>query len=313
MKLEVQVSNIGPKNWNNDLLTNIHSTLYQTIEWANLYREAYDAMPIFISVYDPKDNLVGQMTASIWKHFSENIPRLEKILSNKLNLHKTLTWFYGPIIHEQSLSNEIRKAIFEQIDIFAKKNKVNMIRGMEYPSVSNVLPNSFFEEKNYSDQLWSTYITNLEITADDLFSSLNKKTRYDIRKSEKNNLVFDETSSLDSYNEFLELKYQSKIKAGRNAIRKPHYYHKSWEILGKNNFEKIFLVRHNGEPIAGIMALLFNKHMIQHAVVNSDKTELLGGTFAMWKTLEWGIKNHFSTFDVAGVNPNPHSKKRSRY
>ena len=79
--------------------------------------------------------------------------------------------------------------------------------------------------------------------------------------------------------------------------------------LYKKNYEKLFLVKHKGAIIGGILGVIFNGNIIQHGVGNSLTTQLLGGPFLTWNSLKWAINEKYSTFDMGGVNPFPEYSK----
>ena len=57
-----------------------------------------------------------------------------------------------------------------------------------------------------------------------------------------------------------------------------------------------------------ILTLFFNGNSIQHALSNSPKKDLVG-TFLTWNAIKWAQKMNFRTFDFAGVDPIPKTKK----
>ena len=96
---------------------------------------------------------------------------------------------------------------------------------------------------------------------------------------------------------------------GRRPSDNPKkFFDTHWKLLHSKGFEQLFTARENNENVGGILTLLFQRNMIQHALVNSPKLELVG-TFLTWNTIKWAIENNFKTFDFAGVNPHPETSK----
>ena len=303
---------VNSEEWNNKLLQNKVSTIYQTDHWQKIYKQAYDSKPIFITVTKPNGEILGQLSGVIHKNlFWENTNTIISSIGKKLNLRTTLNWFYGPIIHDYNFQNEIISEILSCIDTISVENKVIMIRGIS-PSLDEELMNESFKHFDYTLDPWATYITNLNQTSEKLHESLNKKTRYDIRKSEQQELKFEIAKNKKDYDEFTELKIESRNKAGQKIKSNPLFFDIHRELLFKQGFEKLFIVRHDGKIIGGILGVIFNGNIIQHGVGNYTKTDLLGGSFLTWNSLKWAIKEGYSTFDMGGINPFPKSLKEKK-
>lgn len=312
MKFEIIVeTEISKFDWDDSLLRNIASTTYQAISWQKMFSIAYGSIPIFISAIDENKQILGQVAAVIHHEwFWQNSGSLAKKFGKKFDLGKELHWFYGPIIYENKFRSQILTRILDALEDVAIKHNVGIIRGISPPLDSDFI-NDEFTEFGYSIQPWSTYIVNLEKSTDELFKKLNKNTRYDIRKAEKNNLEFEVVENLDTLLEYKNLKFQAKKRDGGKVEQSEKFLQTHWKILSKINHEKFFLAKQNGEYVGGIFTLTFNKNIVQHGVVNIKPT-LQGGPFLTWNVIKWGIENNFKTFDLAGVNPNPKNQKEKQ-
>ena len=122
--------------------------------------------------------------------------------------------------------------------------------------------NSSFTSFSYGIKPWSTYITNLCQDKEKLYDSLNKKTRYDIRKSKQDGLTFEIANTKKLYDEFLDLKLDARRNSGENIKRKETFFDMHRELLYKNGYEKLFLVRNNDKVVGGILGVIFNRNII---------------------------------------------------
>ena len=314
MSLHVKISSeINENEWNEDLSKSTGSTVYQTYNWQKLYREVFDSKPIFITITNDSGIVVGQLACLIHEKMevSDTNP-LSKKIGNLLGLGTSLWWYHGPIIHNKQYENEILSLILSTVDKIAKENKVINIRGISSP-ITQQFSHENFKKFNYNIQPWSTYIIDLNQDHKTLFSSLNKKTRYDIRKAESNELEFEVVDNKNSLNKIFEFKLTSKNKLDRLSSKvKNSFLDSHWNFLFEKQFEKAFLVKYKDEYIGGIVLLHFNNNTIQHFVVNSSKTSLQGGPFLTWNVIKWGIENNYSSFDVGGINPNPVLEKEKK-
>lgn len=309
MKFTTQIkTRIDEKEWDSLLLQNKASTVYQSYNWARLYQEVFGSKPLFIYVKNPTGKIVGQLLAFVHhEYYWIYANHFLKKIGSMLNLGSIILWWYGPIIYAESYQDEIVSEILSTLDKEASENNVIMIRGSSAPMIDqfNQTP---FEKKGYTLKLWGTYVTDLQQDINYLYSQLNKKTKYDIRKGEKNNLEFEVASDKRTLDEYIKLKHKERESVGQKTARIPLYKEKYWEYLQKNGYEKLFIVRHKGELIGGILNIIFNNNIIQHGVLNLRK-ELVGGPFLTWNTIKWASKEKYRTYDMGGFNPFPESEK----
>lgn len=300
---------INCKEWNNELLKNQASTVYQTSNWQDIYKQTYDSKPFFITISKPNGKLLSQLGGIIHKKlFWNNANLVASYIGNKLNLRTTLNWFHGPIIHDHDYQQEIITEILSCIDKISKDNKVAIATGISSP-LEQSISNSSFTTFGYTIKPWTTYITNLQQDKEKLYNSLNKKTRYDYRKSQQQELTFEIADTRKSYDEFNDLKLDARKNNGEKIKKNNMFFDAHREFLYEHDYEKLFLVRDNGKLIGGILGVIFNGNVIQHGVGISSSTKLLAGPSITWNSLQWCIDKKYSTFDMGGANPFPDSSK----
>lgn len=309
MSFNVKVSTVVDENeWNDELKKNPGSTIYQNTIWQKLYHKSFNSKPIFITVTNQFGNIVGQLACLIHKNmlWRESHILISKI-GNKLELGIQLWWYHGPIIHDDINANEILSLILSSVDKIAKKNNVELIRGISSPLTSQ-FPPEIFQNLGYSLDPKLTFVINLNQNLDELYNSLKKDTRYYIRKSEKEDFKFELAEEMNDMINFQDLKSETKKLEGKEHFRSPHFWENHWKIMQNNGYEELLLAKSNEKIEGTILTLFFNGNSIQHALSNSPDKDLVG-TFLTWNTIKWAQKMNFRTFDFAGVDPNPKSKK----
>jgi hypothetical protein len=309
MSFNVKISTVVDEDeWNDELKKNPGSTVYQNTIWQKLYHESFDSKPIFITVTNKLGNVVGQLACLIHKKmlWGESNALIRKI-GNMLELGAQLWWYHGPIIHDEVNSNEILSIILSSVDQIAKENNVVVIRGISSP-LTIQFPSEIFQDLGYNLDPRLTFVIDLNQDLDELYNSLKKDTRYYIRKSEKEDYEFDLAKEMNDMVNFQDLKSETKKREGKEHFRSPHFWENHWKIMQNNGYEELLLARSNGKIEGTILTLFFNGNSIQHALSNSPHKDLVG-TFLTWNTLKWAQKMNFRTFDFAGVDPNPKTKK----
>jgi len=309
MSFNVQISDHVDKNkWDDTLLQNKASLTYQVANWQKMFHEVYGSKPFFISVTNSSERIVGQLAGVIhhkWYWRDSNI--ISKQIGNRLDLGKVLHWFYGPIIYDKSNQDSIITQILSALDRIAVENNVGMIRGISAPLEESFSPKSFREHK-YKMHRGTTFIIDLRQGINQLYNSLKKDIRYYIRKAEKIGFEFEVVENRDALTEFEEINFQAMNRKGKKTIRNPTFFDKHWELLHKEGFEQLLVARYKGENAGGILTMVFNGNVIQHALANIPKNDLVG-PFLTWNTIKWAIEKKYLTFDFAGVNPFPKTKK----
>ena len=300
MTLSTEIKNTSEPEWNENLLQCSYSTSFQTSQWCELYKRSFQSTPFFITIKDESGIIVGQLATLLHKNYNWRDSNLTKFIGKKMNLGSSLEWERGPIIHDNNLMQEIFNEIFFSIKKISIMNNVSRIRGTS-PTNSNI---SLYPCNN--DELvrtpWSTFVIDLK-NKNNLINNLDKKTRYDVRKSEKLNFEFIVVKEKSDFIDYVMLKRKQKNKKKINL----KFIQDHWELLHSKQLEHLFLAKYNGKIVSGILCSTFNKNMIQHGVVTS--TDPLAGTFLTFNTIMWGIENGFISYDMGGVNPKPSNVK----
>jgi len=295
-------------NWNQSLVSDPKSTAYQHSNFYIPYQLNYKSKSIFITILNPSGKIVGQLSGIIHlDHYWLGSNVLSKFLISKLDLGSRLNWFQGPIIHDTKNSDEILSCILTALDKIAKDNNVNLISGSSPPSTN--LSIHILKKYNYIVKPWISYITNIDKNTDEIYSSLHNKTRYDIRKGEKSGLEFEVVSTKESLDCYLDLKYAGNKKLAKIKKHNESFLKHSWNTSYQNDLEKMFLAKLDGNPVAAIVAVLYNGNLVQSGVANSSRVNPYAGSFLTWNIIRWASENNYKTFDVGGANPNPTSDK----
>lgn len=302
--------NVDYSIWNKELLKSESSLASQTANWQYAFKENYDAEPYFISVTDSNGELLGQLAGVIHqKMFWKNANMFSKAIGMKLNLGRVLYWLYGPVVHKQSLRDEILDHILSRVNELAVEKKVSLISGVTSPMASKFKP-EIWKKFGFKLQPWKTYIIDLNQPIDVLYKSLHNKIRYDIRKSEKQGFELEIVKDKKSLKEYHNLKIELKEIRG-TKVRHKDFFESRWKLLHKQGYAQLLVAKLKGKMVGGVQVLTLNKNVIQHAIGNLPEHPM-SGTFLTWNAIKWAKENKFYTFDFGGINPSPSSEKEKR-
>lgn len=299
--ISVRIEEKPDPNWNKRLLESDLATIYQTKEWAlivsNLGRK-----PLFLSFLNDRDEIIGQNLVIISSRLNQKILMkkiLKKILSEKMLIY---SWSYGPIIFNKNYNSEIYETFANFLIL--KKCKIS---GAEHPfSQGNILPfkNNFIVNK------WSTFLIDLTKTKEELYKNIDKHSGQKNIERSKNRGVLIEEICEESLRDYVMLVNDTKKASGNETIDYNHVLF-LWKLLKPLGYSG-FLAKKDGKPIGGLLFSFLNGHIIEAGVARSvDDTEnnLYSQDQIKWKIIEWGVDNQMKYYNLAGVNPQPKSKK----
>lgn len=301
--------NVNEKEWNDNICHQPFSTAYQMAGFYNPHKLAFESKQFYISVKNNSNNLVAQLTGVIhFKDFWSVGSELSNYSSSKSN--SMIVWNHGPIIHDYTEIDDILKLILCELDKIAITNKINVIKGTSAP-LSKQFSNSQFQKFEYNCTPWITNVTQLSKNSEEFFLELHNKTRYDIRKGEKSGLEFEIVNSSKGLDEYSELKLEDNKNKDKIIKQNESFRNHRWNTSIKNNYEKVYFVRLNGNIVAGMANFVFNNNVVQRTIANSSNRNFYAGSFLTWNAIKWSIDNKLQTYDMGGSNPNPSSEKEN--
>lgn len=281
------------ESWNNFVSSQKHSQFLQSWEWGEL-RKQEDQDILRLAVAD--DNSAIQAVCFLIIH--------------KLPLN--LSYFYsprGPIIKD-GLNKESEKSAWETL--IKEVENIFESRGAIFWRAEPIkLPTEDFLSKqsivfniglsSQSTQPKSTIILDLTKDENDLFSCIDKKTRYDIRiaqeKGVKIKIINNPCDSeLDLFwNLFLET-------TARNAF-KPHFKQHYVNVL-KFLTTKLFLAEYQEKVIAASIIVYFGDSVFYLFSASSDKyREARPSHLIQWEVIKDAKNNGFKFYDFWGIAP----------
>ena len=296
-------TNADSINWDNDLLKSTYSTSYQTVEYLTSNLE--NITPIFIHVVNTNDEIVGQLGLRIIDstvmYSSPLFQRYSKIISN---IAKRMIWVHGPIIHSKNIEERknILTEILKEVNQVSEKYDVVFIEGQTSPCDFLIGEDyqKIFSNNGYTKLDSRSFLADLNLTSDELWSNVSKKARGDVNRAKRREIQTKVLETMDEVSDFVSLN-KEWAKAKDLTITNPE---KQKEIFWKNHksgVEKILLAYKESKLIAGLGLGCFNKIVHTNFVISSYDIETnLGGTLLTWYAVEWAKTNNFKIYDFSG-------------
>lgn len=286
--------------WNKRLIDSGFGTIYQTIERANFIKNSGSA-PIFLKFFDDTNRIVAQLLVITYSRFSQNGLK-SKIFQKSPGVKKIVcNWAYGPIFFDNKLTSEVYLTLEKYLI-----SKGFVPNGWTHP----LFPGIPTTNTSFRLQKWGTYIINLQLTKDEIYSKIAKHNgRKNIERSIKRGVVVEELTE-DTLYDFYELKNSMRKSAGEQTT-KIESLQRRWKTFSALGFSG-FIAKKENIPIGGLLFTYLNGHIIEIGVARSSEDtsqNLYAQDLIKWKIIEWGIKNNMKYYDLTGFNPEPISKK----
>jgi lipid II:glycine glycyltransferase (peptidoglycan interpeptide bridge formation enzyme) len=185
--------------------------------------------------------------------------------------------------------------------------KMNKITALEFGLYTEIENKNVLETFGIEPQERATFITDLTKSEEELLKSFDKRTRYSVKKSQDNNLIFREISTPKEYHKLNEeTTNRANSKGGRLGHRSIGYFDNVVKHLVNNNLAKIFIASNGIDLLAGAIILTYNKKLFYwNGVSTSNHRELNAGNFLHWNILKWGKENGYEEYNWGGVTYNP--------
>lgn len=297
-RIETQVDS----DWNQNLIKNKSGNFFQSLDY--LTSDSKNFFPIFIYVVDELGNIVGQLGLSIIKTtvlYSSSL--FHTALKLITNLTRRGIWLYGPILHSDVKEErlEILQQIITAINVVCKKYDLVFIEGYTSPYdrlIDGEL--QLFTKNNFIVSEHITFIADMTKPLDEIWNNISKKTRGDINRAKRRNIVVKEIQSYDELKEYLILHNTWAKTKGLELTDPFQDIEKMWNNH-KNGVEKFFLAYKDNELISALRLTCFNGIVYTHFVLSSySESTSLGGTLLTWSALEWAKNSGIKLYDFSG-------------
>jgi len=134
-----------------------------------------------------------------------------------------------------------------------------------------------------------------------LLHNMRRATRSDIRLAEYRGVVIREGKESD-----IPMFHELMKSTGRRkhfSIPPASYFYDLWRSLYSSRNVKLFIAEYQGEPLAGLLTILFGTTVVakMHGWIGSKKW-LNPNELLFWSAMKWSKENGFASFDLDGID-----------
>jgi len=296
---------VDSNNWNSDLKKSNYSTYLQTVENLKINSNE-NTFPVFISILDEKDAVVGQLGMLIIKtsvqYGSTLFQKLAKMASR---ISTRGVWLYGPIIHTENKMEriEILRMILKANNEIVDKYNLVFIEGYSAPLDISLYDNEIkeYRKNGYHSKKYVTFITDLKKPIEEIWKNVQKYTKKNVNRSAKRGVVVKELKTFEESKQVISL-FQKWGKAKGIVVSDPEQQLKKFWERQNSGLEKTFLAFKEQQLVSSITVSYFNNVVIPVQVLNSYSSiaRNLGGPALTWYAIKWAKEFKFAIYDITG-------------
>jgi peptidoglycan pentaglycine glycine transferase (the first glycine) len=160
------------------------------------------------------------------------------------------------------------------------------------------LLSSGFTASDLSIQPRRTIVINLTNDESEWLKEMKQKTRYNIRLSEKKNIVIHQSKNID---EFIDL---INITGKRDGfgIHSGEYYREVYEIFSWNESCVFLLATYENKPLAGIMIFTRgNRAWYFYGASNNQERNRMPTYLLQYEGMKWAASKGCTAYDLWGI------------
>jgi len=296
---------INSNDWNSELKKSNYSTYLQTVEYLNINSNE-NTFPIFISILDEKDVVVGQLGMLIIKtsvqYGSTLFQKLSKISSR---ISTRGVWLYGPTIHTENKmeKKEILRMILKANNEIIKKYNLVFIEGYSAPLDVSLCDEEIkeYEKYGYNTKKFVAFLTDLKKPIEEIWKNVQLYAKKNVNRAARRGVTIKELKTFEDSKQAISL-FQKWGKTKGLIISDPEQQLKKFWDLQNSGFEKTFLAFKEEQLVSSITISHFNNIVVPIQVLNSYSSiaRNLGGPALTWYAIKWSKEFKFAIYDITG-------------
>ncbi len=197
---------------------------------------------------------------------------------------------------------EALKKIGQDYNCIFIKMEPNLTSGKQYFLENNCMPGRPLFTKY-------TFQIDLRKTEENLLEQMKQKTRYNLRLAQKNGVKVEEDNSLNAFQAYLELTFQTTKRQKFYAHNK-EYHEKMWQTLFPSGIAHLLKATYKNQILATWILFTFNNVLYYpYGASSREYREVMASNLLMWEAIRFGQQQHCHTFDMWGsLGPEPDTK-----
>jgi len=277
---EVGIDELDAGKWNELLTKSEVCDAFQTYEWAEVHKNSMNARPRFLTIEKGRETMGGVL------FFKKKLFRIFDVYEVR----------GGPLYIGKN-----KAAVMQSILKAFRRKKQRSVYSLFVPSPQiNLAFKKIFEAEGYNPIAFRTSIIDLERSLEEIWSAIDKKARWGVRKAKRLGVEVTTAETLNLWKQYYDLRVLHSRKKHYPTI--PFAFFVEMFNLQSRNISRLFVAKHNGRMIAGSLFLNYRQNMV--FLQNSSLDAFLSynpNNLIQWKSIEWAKQNGVTTYDINGL------------
>ena len=227
---------------------------------------------------------------------------------------RTFDHFTAPLVLEEDLEEPVARALLEAVDGLARQRRIYQLTHFRYPSpgAAAVLPESFFAERGFRRKPHGTYLIDLSLDLDQLWSKLKPEARTSVRKAGKQGIRVRLGTSEGDFARYYEVFRENRVRDQHRRMIRPLYSEESItdhvRFFAAQGVLELFCAEREGRVGSCTLLKHYNGIVSFNSHARCDewhRANLHDGDLLVWEMIRWAKARGHQYFDMTGFDVVP--------
>jgi serine/alanine adding enzyme len=269
--------------WDNFVANSPSGNILQTSMMAKIF-ECISGTPMLL-LAENEGEIVGGLMSNVWFGKSKVPLRFFSRIRSK----------YGPVVADDLSS--VSKPLVEAAVSIAQN-----LRPIEHYLLCSRDCRDVLGPLGYglAETVSQTFLVNLQFSDDELWSRLEKRCRWAIRKAEESNVEVEIATKADAPRIFHQLMIENAKRLGIRADPLS-FINAIWDSLRPEDLARFYFAKYRGVPIAASIILRYRRRMYYYESCSLQQYwQLEGNNLLQWHVILDGAHDGFECYDLMG-------------
>jgi serine/alanine adding enzyme len=273
--------------WSSFVQQHPNGSIFHTPEMFDVFQTTRGYVPLLLAALDS----IGDVLALLVSVKVQTLPSIFGPISSRALLYAQ------PICRSGEQGSTALKAIVEEHDRRMRRSVLfTEVRPLSGDGGERVA----LAERGYEHEEYINYLSDLRLSPEELVRRMNKHGRRDLRAGQRQGLSAEDATCMEGIDALYPI-LQETFANARVPLANKELFVNALRILSPRKMMKVFLVQHEGRPVAGTIVLchrntVFFWYAGKRRVNTMHAMEVI--VFAM---LEWAHFHDYRTFDYGGA------------
>ena len=221
---------------------------------------------------------------------------------------QTLPWIFGRVssralLYAQPICRNGEQG-YAALEAIMKEHDRRMRRSVLFTEVRPLSGDGServaLTERGYDREEYLNYLSDVRLSPEELVQRMNKHGRRDLRAGHRQGLSAEDATCIEGIDALYPI-LQETFANARVPLANKQLFVNALRILSPRKMMKVFLVQHEGSPIAGTVVLCHRDSVFFWYAGKRRNNPLHAMEVIAFAMLEWAHSHNYRTFDYGGA------------